>query len=73
MKIICQNIYKTFSSQIGDIRVLENVNFNVPEKEFVTIVGPSGCGKTTLLKLIAGLIKPSSGEILFGFEKTDVF
>lgn len=71
MKIKCQNIYKTFSSLKGDIPALENVNINVPEQEFVTIVGPSGCGKTTLLKLIAGLIKPSSGHILFGFDKTD--
>ncbi|HSS66332.1 MAG TPA: ABC transporter ATP-binding protein [Gammaproteobacteria bacterium] len=45
------------------MHVLENVTFRVPQREFVAVVGPSGCGKTTLLKLIAGLIEPTSGEV----------
>ena len=43
---------------------LKEISFDVDEGEFVTIVGPSGCGKSTLLNLIAGLRKPSGGEIL---------
>lgn len=43
---------------------MENVNFRVNGNELVCIVGPSGCGKTTLLKIIAGLIKPTHGRIL---------
>jgi NitT/TauT family transport system ATP-binding protein len=44
------------------------VTFDVAEQEFVSIVGPSGCGKTTLLKLIAGLLEPTSGRIVFRNE-----
>ncbi|MGN1145000.1 MAG: ABC transporter ATP-binding protein [Acetatifactor sp.] len=46
------------------INVLENVNFDVREKEFVSILGKSGSGKTTMLHLIAGFLKPDKGEIL---------
>ncbi len=48
------------------IEVLENVSFSVNNGEFVSIVGPSGCGKTTLLKIICGLKRPTSGEVLIG-------
>jgi ATP-binding cassette subfamily B protein RaxB len=44
--------------------VLRDVNFNVRAGDYVAITGPSGCGKTTLLKVILGLLEPSSGEIL---------
>jgi NitT/TauT family transport system ATP-binding protein len=47
------------------VHAVENVNLRVEDREFVCIVGPSGCGKTTLLKMIAGLLAPSSGEIRF--------
>ncbi|MCB9029594.1 MAG: metal ABC transporter ATP-binding protein [Deltaproteobacteria bacterium] len=47
----------------GDLRILEDVSFTVEQGEFIGIVGPSGGGKTTLLKLMLGLIKPSSGKI----------
>ncbi len=46
------------------IRVLENVNAEVSQGEFVCIVGPSGCGKSTLLNIVAGFLVPSSGEVL---------
>lgn len=42
---------------------LKNVNIDVAKQEFVAIVGPSGCGKTTILSIIAGILKPSSGTI----------
>jgi NitT/TauT family transport system ATP-binding protein len=44
------------------------VSFDVAEQEFVSIVGPSGCGKTTLLKIIAGLLEPTAGRIVFHDE-----
>lgn len=44
---------------------IENLNLKIPEGKTVAILGPSGCGKTTLLKLVAGLLKPDSGEIRF--------
>ncbi|MBI4399189.1 ABC transporter ATP-binding protein, partial [Candidatus Micrarchaeota archaeon] len=49
--------------------VMNNINFKVDDGEFVAFVGPSGCGKTTLLRIIAGLEKPSTGEILFNGTK----
>ena len=42
---------------------LENVSLNIPSGKLTAILGPSGCGKTTLLKVIAGLIEPSTGII----------
>ena len=48
--------------------VLENVNLEVFEKDFLGVIGPNGGGKTTLLKLILGLVKPDKGRIIFGKE-----
>jgi NitT/TauT family transport system ATP-binding protein len=48
----------------GGVRALENVSFALPKGELTSIIGPSGCGKTTTLKIIAGLIQPTSGEVL---------
>lgn len=52
-----------FRSRKRDVTALRDVALDVAMGEFVAIVGPSGCGKSTLLKLVAGLLKPSSGEI----------
>jgi len=46
-------------------RVLEGLNLDIHDKEFVTFLGPSGCGKTTLLRMLAGLETPDDGEIYF--------
>ena len=43
---------------------LEDINLEVFQKDFLSIVGPSGCGKTSLLKMMCGLIKPTSGKIV---------
>ncbi|MBS4022409.1 MAG: ABC transporter ATP-binding protein [Dethiobacter sp.] len=53
----------TFHSPAGEIKALGNISLEIMEGEFVSIVGPSGCGKSTLLNMVAGLIKPASGEI----------
>ena len=53
----------------GDLVTLQDVTFDVADGEFVSIVGPSGCGKTTLLRIIAGLLQPSSGTIRFAGDR----
>ena len=58
-----RNIGKSFSSDKGEIQVLNNISFDIQEGEFISIIGPSGCGKTTLLRIIGGLIDASVGEI----------
>lgn len=49
----------------GGIQALDGVSFTVSRQEFVCFVGPSGCGKTTLLRLLAGLVAPTYGEVVF--------
>src|SRR5579875_1818590 len=49
----------------GNVTILEDININIKEGEFVSILGPSGSGKSTLLRIIAGLVSPSQGEVLY--------
>lgn len=63
------NLQLSYHSKIGETQALSNLSFFVKPQEFVSIVGPSGCGKTTILSLIAGLLKPESGDILLDGEK----
>lgn len=58
-----QNVYLSYHSQNGEISAVENFSCSVEEGEFISVVGPSGCGKSTLLSIIAGLLKPSGGEV----------
>ena len=57
------NVSLTLKSDAGKINVLKNVNLDIPYGQTVSIVGPSGAGKTSLIMLISGLEKPSSGDI----------
>ena len=72
MSIEVKNINKSFKSKKTDnLSVLEGINLHIDDGEFVCLLGPSGCGKTTLLRLIAGLDQPSSGEIIANGDKVD--
>lgn len=53
------NLYKSY----GDVEVIKGIHFCVEEGKFLSLLGPSGCGKTTVLRMIAGLIMPTSGNI----------
>lgn len=68
-----QDINLTYQTLKTETEAIKDVSFSVGEGEFVSIVGPSGCGKTTILSMISGLLKPSSGKIyLDGEEITKV-
>ncbi len=60
-----RGVSRVFRAQRGDVTALADVNLDVNEGEFVTMVGPSGCGKSTALNVIVGLLEPSTGELLF--------
>ena len=59
------NINLNYHLNENDIRVLENINFEIKKNERVAIIGESGSGKTSLLMLMSGLEKPTSGKIIF--------
>lgn len=57
-----KNINVSFDGE----QILKNLNLDIEDKEFLTLLGPSGCGKTTTLRIIAGFLKPDSGDVVFG-------
>jgi NitT/TauT family transport system ATP-binding protein len=65
MKVKCQNLSKWYHTRNRSTKAIENISFESGEQEFLCILGPSGCGKTTLLKIIAGLLEPSEGEVSY--------
>ena len=58
-----KNVQKTYQAKNGEIEALKNINFDVKQGEFISIIGPSGCGKSTLLSIISGLEDKNDGEI----------
>jgi multiple sugar transport system ATP-binding protein len=67
-EVILKNVTKIFGKKNV---VIQDVNLEIKDKEFFTIVGPSGCGKSTLLNMIAGLEEVNSGEILFDEKRVN--
>lgn len=68
-KLQIRNISKTYGNKCA----LNNISFDVIDGEFLSILGPSGCGKTTLLRILIGLLPPTSGKILKdGSDITDI-
>ncbi len=63
-KITIENLSYTYLTAGGETSALNNLNFNVPNGEFCSIVGPSGCGKSTLLSILSGLLQPTEGQVL---------
>jgi len=66
-KIEVRNLTKNF----GDLKVLDNISFNIKKGEFVCIVGPTGCGKTTFLNLLTRIHMPTKGDLLIDGESAD--
>lgn len=61
--ITVENVSKYYGEGEAPVHVLDSIDFSVDEREFLVVLGPSGCGKTTLLKMLDGLVEPSSGRI----------
>ena len=66
-----ENVKFFYQTKKNEVNALNGVNFFLEERSFTSLVGPSGCGKTTILSLIAGLLEPSSGEILLEGKKIE--
>lgn len=60
-----KNLSKAYHDIKKEVLAINNISFNVVDKEFISIVGPSGCGKSTILGIIADILDKSSGEIVF--------
>ncbi|WP_374254235.1 ABC transporter ATP-binding protein [Xanthobacter sp.] len=61
--IVLDNVTLTYPGRTGPVTALAGTTLNVRKGEFAAVVGPSGCGKSTLMKLVTGLIRPTSGTV----------
>jgi NitT/TauT family transport system ATP-binding protein len=61
--VVARAVERSFESKRGTVQALGPMDLDIATGEFVAIVGPSGCGKTTFLKILAGLINPTAGEV----------
>ena len=66
--ISLKNIQKVYP---GDVKVIENLNLEIKDKEFIILVGPSGCGKSTTLRMIAGLEEVTGGDLCIGERRVN--
>ena len=60
-----KDISKSYKTNIGDFKILQNINLRIAKKQSIFLFGPSGCGKSTLLNILAGLDVPDKGTIFF--------
>jgi NitT/TauT family transport system ATP-binding protein len=64
VRISFEHVSVEFQTGSGPLRVVDDVSFEVRDREFVSIIGPSGCGKTTMLNIVAGFVQPSAGRVV---------
>ena len=69
--VVLKQLSKTYSRGGSTVAALIDVNLEIRRREFCAFVGPSGCGKSTLLNLIAGLDRPTSGDIILDGRSTE--
>ncbi len=63
IEIELDQVEKIFQTDEGDVHAVAKTDINVRQREFVVLLGPSGCGKTTILRMVSGLLKPTSGNV----------
>lgn len=63
-----QNVHMEYSTGKSKLVSIDDVSFTIKNNEFVSVIGPSGCGKSTILRMVLGLIKPTTGRILINGE-----
>lgn len=61
-----QNVHMEYVTGRSKLVSIQDVSFTIKNNEFVSVIGPSGCGKSTILRMVLGLVKPTSGKILLG-------
>jgi len=69
--VYLENISKIYRTRHGEVKALNEVNFQVKEGEFVVVRGPSGSGKTTLLLTIGGMLRPTEGRVIV--DKSEIY
>ena len=60
-----QHVSLSFDTPKGSLRVVDDVSYDIHDGDFIAVIGPSGCGKTTMMSMLAGFQKPTSGKVLF--------
>ena len=65
-----RKLSKIYHDINGEVMAIDDVNFDILEKEFISIVGPSGCGKSTILSILSGIDKEYSGNIIYNNNLT---
>jgi NitT/TauT family transport system ATP-binding protein len=69
VQLSVSSIRKSFAAKGSPVHVLDGLNFDIREQDFVSIIGPSGCGKSTIFNIIAGLIAPDAGTLFYRKER----
>jgi len=64
VRIAFERVSVEFPSKSGPVRVVDDVSYEIRDREFVSVIGPSGCGKTTMMNIVAGFMKPDAGRVL---------
>lgn len=64
MQVALEKIHQSYGKQT----LFSELNLTIPSGQFFTLLGPSGCGKTTLLRMLAGFVRPDNGSVLFGID-----
>jgi NitT/TauT family transport system ATP-binding protein len=65
MRARFDHVSLTFDTPKGKLKVVEDVTYDIRDGDFIGVIGPSGCGKTTMMSMLAGFQKPTTGQVLF--------